>query len=154
MSSSVMLFTEMQSTEVDNICSMKYWYMEHFGGNGILPASTVLTDKILEETLKDFRLIANMEDIGKEPIQELVDSLVVSLTDEDKKNVRAMELLYRRIGWMVAFALFTEPSTRNIYETLDTGDDIILDKDPLWVGIKACRVLRDRTTSEILYREY
>jgi hypothetical protein len=47
-----------------------------------------------------------------------------------------MELLYRRLGWMNAFALFIEPGIRRLYLTIPMDEEITLDRAPLSVKVR------------------
>jgi hypothetical protein len=147
-------FTEVTEAETDANCGMKYWYSYLSGGNGITKKDLLIRNKIEAESLRDFRAIAEMEDISPVAIQAKIDDVLSPLTAVDKTDISKMELLYRRLGWLAAFALFIEPKIREEYETVKTDDNLLLCNDPLWVLTTPGRLLKHRINGYYLYREY
>lgn len=145
---------DIASSEQDDTCPMKTWFGKFEGGRGIVPKNQVLPNQMIAETHADFRHLAKMMDITPENIQKVVESALSELTPEDKLNRKAMELLYRRLGWFVAYALFKEPEVRAKYYDVGIDAELILDRDPLWVVTEPDRLLMDRGTEEYTYLEY
>ena len=146
--------TDVASVEADDSCGMKYWFRNHEGGNGILHKDDLLTEKILEQSITDLRTVAMMDDIRRETVQAAIDEVLADLTEDDKKDHPKMELLYRRLGWLAAFAIFVEPVTHNVFEEIPIDDEIWLNRDPLMVKIRPGRVLKDRFSKQLVYREF
>lgn len=145
---------EFPTTELDEACGMKLWYSTFEGGRGIVRKEDVVKRAINQQIHADLRSIALMNDIRAGAIKELVDDILHPLTPEDRKDQAKMELLYRRIGWFVAFALFKEPDIREKYETIPIDSETILDRESLYVVAYPDRVLKAKGLDEISYREY
>lgn len=146
--------TDLRSSEMDDACGMRYWLNAFEGGRGMVKKEQVVPDAILEATKGDLRMLASMEDISEGAIQACVDDILSGLSADDKKDFAKMELLYRRLGWFAAFALYVEPELREKWETISIDEQIILDRDPLWVVCTPDRLLRNKASGEIVYREY
>jgi hypothetical protein len=93
-----------------------------------------------------------MEQSNRGTIQAMIMAILKDVTPEDRKNIRMMELLYRRLGWFVANAMFIEPKLRELYSEVEIPSDIGLDRDPLWVVVRPDRILKDRQTNKLVYR--
>jgi len=145
---------EFPMTELDESCGMKLWYNRIEGGKGILRKEDVVKEAINKQIHSDLRAIARMEDIRAGAITEVVEDILRPLTPEDRKDKSKMELLYRRIGWFVAFALFKEPEIREKYETVPTDSEVILDREGLFIVTYPDRVLKAKDPEEVSYREY
>lgn len=145
---------DITQAEVDDTCGMRYWlsYME--GGRGMTPTLDVIPNMIEQETHNDFRTISSMPDLSADNIKKSVDDILSKLTEDDKKNQRRMELMYRRLGWLAAFALYIEPKIREQYYTILTDGEQVLNRDPLMIVTYPDRVLRSKANSEVTYREY
>jgi hypothetical protein len=65
-----------------------------------------------------------------------------------------METLYRRLGWLAAWAIYIEPTLRKEYENVGTEAEIILDRSPLWVAVTPDRLLRHRERHYLVYKEF
>jgi hypothetical protein len=152
------LLMDRSGAELDDDCGMAFfWNRVWKGGDakaGIVPAKEALYYQVGRETHEDLHAVAEMEDLSVPAIEERVRELTVGLTAEDRLDIDLMERLYRRIGWFAAQALFIEPRTRMEFETVFCEDEIILDREPLWVPITPDRVLRHRETKKLRYREY
>lgn len=140
----------------DDKCGYKYWLNRKAGpeGKGLVPAKEEFALMVGRETHSDLAAIADMDDISPEHLQSVCDDITSQLTEDDKNDQRKMEILYRRLGWLVGFALFVEPKIREIYDNVGVEDELILDRNPLWVPFTPDRVLRNRATGRLEYREY
>src|SRR4051812_38330105 len=108
-----MLFYEDRSAaETDDRCGMRYWWNRLEGGKGIVPKEEPLALLLGRETHLDLAQVAQMEDISPAVIQEAINDILKDITEEDKQFQKKMELVYRRVGWLAAFALFIEPGIR------------------------------------------
>lgn len=88
-------------------------------------------------------------------IQSFIDSVLQPLVTTFELLTRSeKEILYRRLGWLVSWALYMEPKIREKYDTLAVEHDLILDRTPLWIPVKPDRVLRDKTSGDLVYLEY
>lgn len=156
--SKIIYMEDRSGAETDDKCGMAYWWNRKAGpaGIGIVPKKEALALAIGRETHNDLLAVAQMEDIRPEAIQEHVDSILIGLTETDRaiENRSKMEMLYRRLGWFIAFALYHEPALRLKYETVFVEDEIILDREPLWVAVTPDRILRNRSNGVMEYREY
>lgn len=152
--SKLIFLTDRSAVALDDRCGMKYWLNRKEGGRGIVPKKEALPLAIGRETHVDLATIAEMEDISPAAIQDLCDQITKPLTEDDRGVTSKMELVYRRLGWLAAFALYTEPMIREYYETLHIEHELILDRDPLWVAVTPDRVLRHKGDKRIEYREY
>ena len=153
-SNRVSFLTDLNEYETDMACGMKLWYTKCEGGYGVVPKESVLANRVLHETHNDLRNVAEMEDLSVAAIQDGVGAVLDGLTEDDKKNVKMMEVLYRRLGWFAAWALFIEPKLREVYDNVPIDPWVYLDRDPLWVTVEPDRVLRNRSTKEVVYWEY
>jgi len=149
-----MYLTDVTQAETDDMCGMRYWFRYKESGNGIVSTST-LPKQIIDEALhQDLRVIAGMEDISFKTVEALIIEVLKGLSDSDKRDIRKMELLYRRLGLVAAFALYVEPRIRETFETIPIEEELVLDAEPLWVMTYPDRLLRSRLNGDVVYREY
>lgn len=147
-------FISYDDIELDNLCGMRYWLARHEAGQGISKVDTIVKDVMTQEVHSDLRTLAQMEDISPATIQAAIDEILEPLSANDRQDQGRMELLYRRLGWLAAFALFIEPAIREQYDTIPMDEEIILARDPLWIVAKPDRILREKKTKEVSYREF
>lgn len=145
---------EFQQTEVDDTCGMKRWMTGIEGGSGLQAKTSILPEMLAAEVHSDLQCIAQMTDISPTAIKEVIDDIISGLNYEDLKDTVKMELLYRRLGWLAAFAIYIEPEIRMDYEPIVVDSEIVLDREPLWVIAHPDRVLRHKKTKELQVREY
>lgn len=154
------MLIDRSGAEVDDDCGMAFFWNRiwHPEGRpevaGIVPEVEASYLRIGRETHEDLAMIAEMEDLSSGALTERVNELLAPVEDVDRLDTELMEVLYRRIGWFVAQGLFIEPRTRETYDTVFVEDEIILDREPLWVPVTPDRVLRHKTTHRLHYREY
>lgn len=146
--------TNRSEAEIDDTCGMKYWWYKKEGGKGIVPKNEAIHFLIGRETHLDLATVAEMENISPKLLQALATEILAPLTEMDRLNRGKMELLYRRLGWLVAWALYIEPRIRTDYEDIGIEKEIVLDRSPLWVATTPDRLLQHRKTRVIHYREY
>lgn len=152
--SRIIYLEDRSGAETDDQCGMKYWWNRLEGGKGIVPKADQLALMVGKQSHEDLANLAEMTDISKGALQEVVAGHLANLTDDDRANTPAMELLYRRLGWFVAFGLFVEPKIRARYEDIGIEKEIILDRDPLYVPCQPDRLLKSRAHDTIHYLEY
>src|SRR6267142_6777627 len=140
--------TDVSKVETDQTCGMRFWMNNFEGGQGILNRDSIIPTLLDAEIHNDLRTLAEMENISPLAIQQVIDDTLLHLTDEDKLDVRKMELLYRRLGWFAAFACFIEPEIRVEYHTLTLDPVMVLDRDPLFVLSYPDRLLQRKGTGE------
>lgn len=150
----VIYLEDRSGAETDDQCGMKYWWNRKEGGKGLVPAQEEFALMVGRETHNDLAAVANMEDISPESIQLVINELTSALTEEDKNDQKKMEILYRRLGWLAGFALYVEPTIRATYDNVGVEDELILAREPLWVPFTPDRILRNRLTGRLEYREY
>lgn len=146
--------SDWRAIETDEQCSMKYWLANCEGGNGIARKADIIPNLILEQTHQDLKMLSLAENIEPDNVQLAIDEILSELSGDDREDYPKMEALYRRLGWMAAFAIFHEPQIRKNYETADIDTELVLDRNPLWIITHPDRVLKSRTTGDIIYREY
>ena len=146
--------TDRSAVEVDDTCGMRFWWNRKEGGIGIVPREEQLPLLIGRQTHEDLQTVAEMEDISPPALEAITEEILSHLSPEDKTNQKALELVYRRLGWLVAFALYIEPLIRKRYDTIHVEKEIILDRSPLWVAVTPDRVLRDKEDGHLEYMEY
>ena len=151
---SVIYLTDRTACETDDKCGMRFWWNRIEGRRGIVPKKEAFALKIGREIHEDLATIAEMEDISAPEINKIIREITDPLTSDDKLHRETMEILYRRLGWIAAFALFVEPKIRRDFETVQIEGEIILDRDPLWIAVTPDRVLRHREGKYLVYREY
>lgn len=148
-------YTDRTAAETDDRCGQRFWWQRKEGGRGIVPKEEPFALLIGRQTHLDLATIANMEDISPPAIQAAIDEIVNPLTDEDRGQQKKMEVLYRRLGWLAAFALFIEPRIRADWETVTVEKEIRLERSPLVVGTTPDRILRNkRDSTHLVYKEY
>jgi hypothetical protein len=158
--SAKILLMDRSGAELDDDCGMAFFWNRvwHPAADdsvaGIVPEKEAIYFKVGRETHEDLHMVSEMEDLSVPVLEERVKELTNDLTAEDRLDLDMMERLYRRIGWFVAQALFIEPKTRDQFETIYCEDEIILDREPLWVPITPDRVLRRKSDGKLIYREY
>lgn len=154
--SKIIYLEDRSGAETDDQCGMKYWLNRKAGPAkiGIVPVKESLALTIGRESHYDLWNIAMREDISEGALKEIVADLTALLTEDDRRDQKQMELLWRRLGWLVAFALYIEPEIRAKYETVQVEHELILDRDPLWVAVTPDRVLKNRLNGTLEYREY
>ncbi len=152
----LVFYTDRSAASTDQTCGYKYWLSRKEGVRGIVPKLEPFYFKIGRETHEDMHTLALLDsrDLREEALKEMVQAIIAPLTAEDYEDVPKMEILWRRLGWMVAWALYIEPRIRERYNTIQTEMEIILDRDPLWVGVTPDRVLEAKADGHLEYLEY
>ena len=152
--SSVVYLTDISRVETDDLCGMRYWMNRLEGGQGVSLQNDIIRQLIDSQIHGDLRTLAMTIDLSPLTIQDNINEVLSHLTAKDKEDIPKMELLYRRLGWFAAFALYMEGPIRTEYETIPIEPAIVLDKDPLWVVAYPDRLLKRRIGGDIVYREY
>lgn len=148
------LYIDRTGGETDDACGMRYFWNRKYGALGIVAKERASYFKIGATTHEDLATVADLDDISAPVIDQLIREITDPITEQDKLIQKTMEVLYRRLGWIAAFALFVEPRIRAEFENVSVEDEIILDRTPLWVAITPDRVLRHRVGGYLIYREY
>lgn len=139
---------------MDDKCGMRYWFNRLEGGGGLVPKAESLALRIGKETHEDLACIAEMEDITVEGISRVVNGILENISNEDKQFHYEMELLYRRLGWLSAWALFLEPKIRESYHDVGIEKELILEEGDLWVPTTPDRILRSKLNHQLIYNEF
>ena len=140
--------------EAGETCQMKRWFQAEHEGNGIIKADALPETHMKFQLLQDLRLVSEMPEIDAATITKMLQASLDELPPEVRTNPKMMELVYRRLGMVAAYALYKEPVIRTLWETVLTPADVILERDPLWVILHPGRLLKCRRTGELLYREF
>lgn len=154
--SKIIYLTDRSAAETDDTCGMRYWLnrLEGPAKKGIVPVNEPLALMIGRESHEDLALIATMPDISEQAISAAVEDILSGLSDEDKQFPRKMEMLYRRLGWFIAWGLYIESQVRVKWRTLQIEHELILDRDPLFVAVTPDRVLESIHHGFKVYWEY
>lgn len=136
--------------ELDDTCGMAFWYNRLEHDHGIVPIDRpdYFQDGI--NIHDDLSTVAEME-LSRASIEDLISHI---LSVNGDLTIEQKETLYRRAGWVAAFALFVEPRIRAEFENVSTEAELILDRDPLWVPVTPDRVLCHREGRYLVYKEY
>ena len=154
MSEQIIYLTNRTASITDDDCGRKWWLSQRVGGRGLVPKEEAFALMVGRETHEDLSAIGEMDDISPEAIQRAIDDILLLIDDAAKTHIKKMEMLYRRLGWLAAFALYMEPSIRAIYDTVSIEKELVLDRTPLWVAVTPDRILRHREKGYLVYREY
>lgn len=153
--------TDRSAVETDDQCGMKFWWNRLAEGTGVVPVANAEALAVGAQIHEDMALVAELEDLTPASLDAIVQGILSKLTDEDKQNQHAMELLYRRIGWFTAWALFKEPEIRAKWQNTRIEGELILDRSPLWVQVTPDRLMVERsplletgTSRKVKYLEY
>lgn len=147
-------FTTHEDAVADEVCPTKLWYKRYEGGNGISLRTDLLKNAMIDATRADLRMLSQMEDISKSAIQDTINEILVSIPYDMQGDLQAKELLYRRLGWFAAQALFIEPALRKIYDTLPIPEEMDLERRPLILRMQMGRLLRNKHTFQVEHRGY
>jgi hypothetical protein len=145
-----MYLTNRTAAETDDTCPRRFWLSQKAGGKGVVPKEDALALRVGKDVHADMALVAEME------IQDFLDQMVSreqrALTEEMSQIER--ELLWRQLGWSIAWATYLEPKIRQNWSNVAVEHELILDRDPLWVAVTPDRVLRHNTHGFLRYLEY
>lgn len=150
----IILLDDRSGAELDDKCGQAYFWNRKFGGIGIVPKEESKHLTVGALTHEDMHMAATMEDISETKIKAIVDGILDGLTAGEQELQQRMEMLYRRLGWFIAWLLFMEPAVRETYETITTEAEMVLDRDPLWVSVTPDRIVRHRSSGHLEYWEY
>ncbi len=154
MTDKLIYLTDRSAVETDDKCGMRFWFNRKEQGIGIVPALQPLALAVGSATHEDLRTVAEMPDLEVPTIQAALDAIGAAVSADDRDTQAAMEILYRRLGWLAAMALYIEPDLRREYANVSTEAELILDRSPLQVAVTPDRVLRHRSRGRLVYREY
>ena len=124
---------------------MKYWWQKCEGGFGITPVSEASYYRVGREIHTDLALLAE----GLEWDEISLRTLPPDLSDQI-----AQEEWCRRMGWIACILAYVEPWTKERFENVLIEGDLVLDRTPLWIRCIPDRLMRDRRTGQLVYREY
>lgn len=147
---------DLKTALLDETCGRRLWYEQYEGGNGIMPTNNRVEREVFATVADDFRTLAFLrdQDLSATSLDTLVQDILGKLTPEQREDVCAMEALYRRLGWFIAYASFMEPIVRQFYATIPIPPEVELVKDQLVLTVPTGRLLREKATSKLTYRTY
>lgn len=129
------MVTDRTSIETDWLCGMRYWWYKFEGGGGIVPAKEAT--ELLEG--RDTHL-----DLADYAAGVPLDKLLADIEEKVKAaaDVPTLELLYRRMGWLIAWDRWVEPRLKAQFpRNLMLEKELVLDRDPLWIATTPDRVV-------------
>lgn len=150
----IIFLEDRSGAELDDKCGQAYYWNRLHGGLGIVPAVESKHLSVGALTHEDMHLAATLPDISEASIRGVVDGVLDGLTAAEQEMQSKMELLYRRLGWFAAWCLFMEPVVRLTYDTIATENELVLDRDPLWVSVTPDRTVRAKSDGHLEYWEY
>lgn len=144
------MLTDRSACDLDDKCGMARWWNRHAEKRGLVPTQEADALLVGSQIHEDLEWAATC-DLSMEGLANRVRTLL-ELPVDARQDER--ERAYRRAGWLIAYCLYVEPGLRTTYENVSTEDELILNRDPLWIAITPDRILRNRTTGALVYREY
>lgn len=139
--------------ELDDQCGQAFWWNRLEGKRGIMPRAEAAALQVGREIHEDLATIAVGPDVSPDGLHRWASALLSGMAG-DEPSQQVLEFLYRRLGWVVAFALFVEPTIRETFENVLVEGELILDRSPLLVATTPDRILRHRQEGYLVYREY
>lgn len=149
--SKMIFYTDRTAAELDDKCGMAFWWNRKHEGTGIVAATDAEALMVGGQVHEDLVWVAETPELTLEALQRRVEEIKAQTLINSQED---MEVLYRRLGWLCAYALYIEPIVRAKYETIHIEGELILDRTPLWVAVTPDRVLRDKESGILVYREY
>lgn len=146
--------TNRTAAELDDKCGMAHWWNQYEGGRGMVPKEEALALAIGRETHEDLSTIALLKDISEDALKEIVADSLLNLTSSMREDTVKMEMVYRRLGWMVAFAMFIEPNLREHYDNVMVEGELVLERPNFRVAVTPDRVLKSKKNGMLIYKEY
>jgi hypothetical protein len=146
--------TDRSGAELDDKCGMAFFWNRLAEDGGIVPVNQAEALEVGSQIHEDMELIAELEDLTPTSIGDIVQGVLNEITPDKRANQHQMEILYRRLGWFIAWALFKEGDIRKRWQNIGIEKELILDRTPLWVQVKPDRLLKEREGSLTKYMEY
>ena len=153
-SDKTIILDDRSGASLDDKCGMAFYANRFEAGRGIVSKVENFHFRIGRESHEDLATIAGWTDLRPEAIEEHIKTILDQLTPDDKLIEDKMEELYRRLGWIAAFALYVEPKWRAEWDTIQVEHELILDRSPLWVPFTPDRVLQHKDSKAIVYKEF
>lgn len=152
--SDLIYLTDRSAAETDDACGMRFWLNRKEGGTGIVPVAEPDALAVGRAVHEDFATIAEWPRLDQQSVQDAITSILTAVGDFAKLSLHQQETLYRRLGWIAAWALFKEPTIRVSWENIHIEKELILDRTPLLVACTPDRVLKHKETKFLKYLEY
>lgn len=142
--------TDRSAIETDWHCGMAYWWNRLEGERGIVPVQEMKYFQIGREIHEDLAFIGQAKDISVGALEEFL----TTIHQPTSGMAVDLEPWIRRLGWIAAFTLYIEPVIRRDWNTVGIEREIVLDRDPLWLGLIPDRVLESKSDGKLAYREW
>lgn len=139
------LLTDRTTIETDWTCGMKRWWYKEHDGTGIVPVVEAVYYKQGREIHSDLSRLL---------LGESLDSVLESIGPIPTEDQTLWEPHVRRIGWVVAFALFVLPKLLERYEVVSSENELILEFKRLWVANTSDVVLRDKLDGRLVVLDF
>jgi hypothetical protein len=139
--------TNRTAMETDWHCGMAYFWSQLYNNKGIVPANQAAFYKVGGDLHEDTELFAKGWGL---------DEVLATLPnpEEYEGDVMLIEPCLRRWGWLIAFWTFIWPQLMEKYEIVAIEKELVLERGPLWMGVKPDLILRNRKTGRLVYLEY
>jgi hypothetical protein len=124
---------------------MKRWWYKEEGGTGMVPVKEAAYYKQGREIHSDLSRLL---------LGESLESVLEGLGSIPTQDQTLWEPHVRRIGWVVAFALYTLPSILTRYEVVSSENELILERGRLWVANTSDVVLRDKLDGRLVVWDF
>lgn len=136
--------TDRTTIETDWECGMKRWWYKHEGGTGIVPTTEAVYFKQGRDIHEDLAAVASGQ-----TLQEVVEGIQVCEQDQLQREVDL-----RRLGWVVGFYLYVWPWITTHYEVVQVEEELILDRDPLYIAFTPDLILRSKANGKLVVVDY
>ncbi|TFH63978.1 MAG: hypothetical protein E4G90_09040, partial [Gemmatimonadales bacterium] len=136
------LITDRTSIETDWTCGMKYWWYKCEGGTGIVPAKEPIYYRLGRRAHLDLAMLAEGQTLEAVANSHVADDLMPPVgADMGDKETYA-----RQWGWDVAFSRWFWPLFSAEWDVVGVEQEMILDRDPLWIAFTADLILRHKVS--------
>lgn len=139
------LLTDRTTIETDWSCGMKRWWYKEHDGTGMVPVVEAVYYKQGREIHSDLSRLL---------LGESLDSVLEGIGPVPTNDQTLWEPHVRRIGWVVAFALYVLPSLLARYEVVSSENELILERGRLWVANTSDLVLRDKLDGRLVVLDF
>lgn len=146
------ILTDRTTIETDWECGRKRWWYKEFGGTGIVPTDEADYFKWGKEIHND-----NEELAATGQVDPILAKILEEAGDISQRPAYELEPIWRRMGWIAAYAEYVEPKLQEEFEDVLVEGELVLDRSPLWINVIPDRVQRFRSgpnKGRLLYREY
>lgn len=146
-------WVELMEADKEVGCKRLYWNRMLERGTGLLAKGEILSEQMEAASREDMRMLRAAQDLTIPTLEKVIGEILQGAQNEPTHNYLAKELLWRRLGWVAAQALFFEPALRSHYDYVELPETIVINKDPMFIHTPLGILLRDKFTGEFIYRD-